>query len=130
MRAPKVIETFEPNQEFIWVTHLPDFSIEKFEIETIDHDKNGDILIKLVDSNIYGNTIRAKKNSNGNKEFWLMKKSYHLTESEAAHRLREHYRALHSEHTVATRVLSDAKDKEITEANIEKYVINYPEMTI
>ena len=127
-----VFNTIPEDIEFIWVTHLPDFSIAKFKVESIKHDGNGDILIKLIDSPIWGGVIRARKGGHATKTWWMMKKSYHLTEAEAALRLRAHYRELNSEtvDTVTAKVASDAKDKDLTLENIDKYVFNYPEMTI
>jgi len=127
-----VFNSIPEDVEFIWITHLPNFSIEKFKIDSINHDNNGDILIKLIDSSIWGDVIRAKKGGHSNKTWWTMKKSYHFSEAEAALRLRAHYRALNSEtvDTTTERVIGDAKDKDLTLANIEKYVFNYPEMTI
>ncbi len=132
MRSSTVFDSIPTDVEHIWITHLPNFSIAKFEVASIDHDKNGDILIKLVDSPIWGDTIRAKRNGNGKKDWWMMKKSYHLSESDAAVRLREHYRKMNNDtiNSTTARVIGDAKDKELTLANIEKYVFNYPEMTI
>jgi hypothetical protein len=118
--------------EYIWVTHLPDFSINKFKVESITHANNGDVLIKLIDSSIWGGVIRAKKGGHSSKTWWIMKKSYHLTETEAALRLRAHYRELNADNipVVTSKVFSDARNKELTLANIEKYILNYPEMTI
>jgi len=127
-----VFKSIPEDIEHIWVTHLPDFSISKYKVGSIDHDKNGDILIRLIDSPVWGDVIRARKGGHATKEWWMMKKSYHLSESDAAVRLRAHYRELNSENvdTITAKVLSDAKNKELTLANIEKYVLNYPEMTI
>jgi len=127
-----VFKSIPEDIEFIWITHLPDFSIAKYAVDSINHDNNGDILIRLVDSPVWGDVIRARKGGHTNKTWWVMKKSYHLTESDAAVRLRAHYRELNSEEVATTtaKVASDAKNKELTLANIEKYVLNYPEMTI
>ena len=132
MRASKVFSGIPDDITHIWVTNLPNFSIEKFQIESMEYEKNGDITIKLIDSSIWGNTIKARKSGHEGKEWYMMKKSYHFTENEAALRLRDHYRNLNNEHVnpSASRVYNDADDKETTLANIEEFMSKYPEMTI
>lgn len=132
MKANNIILNIPSDLEYVWVTHLPNFTIERFEVDKVVHDKKGDILIKLNNSNIWGNTIRAKYNPNGKKPQWVIKKSYHLTELDAALRLRDYYRGLNAKYVDKTtkRVYADAKDKDLTARNIEKFVEKYPEMTI
>lgn len=132
MRASTLFNSIPSDMYYIWITHLPDFSIQNFKVTAIKHDKNGDILIQVADSPIWGNTIRAKKGGNGKQDWWMMKKSYHISEADAVVRLRDYYRKLNSEKvdTITACVASDAKNKATTLENIEKYVLNYPEMIL
>jgi len=132
MRAPEVIYTIPDDLENIWITNLPNFTIEKYKVESVTSTKNGDKIIKVIDSTIWGNTIKARFNSNGDKEWYLMKRSYHLTETDAALRLRDHFRKMLAENVNPTtkRVLNDTKDMDLMMKNVEKFAENYPELTI
>lgn len=128
MRITKIAGAIPFDQEFVWITHLPNFSIVKFKVKEVVLEKNGDMSIKLIDSNIYGDSITAKKRGKDH----VMKKSYHLSEADAALRLREHYRNINTDtkDAMTKRVIGDAKDKEVMMDNINSYAENYPEMTI
>ena len=128
MRITKITGVIPFDQEFVWLTHLPNFSIIKFKVDEVVMEKNGDITIKLLDSTIYGNSITARRRGKDHE----MKKSYHLSEADAALRLREHYRNINNDDkdSRTKRVLSDAKDKEAMIENINAYAENFPEMTI
>ena len=132
MRAPEVIYNIPEDLEYIWITNLPNFTIEKYKVESITTANNGDKLIKVIDSPIWGNAIKARFNSNGDKEWYLIKRSYHLTEISAALRLRDHFRKMLAENVNPTtkRVLNDTKDTDLMMKNVEKFVENYPELTI
>ncbi len=129
MRISKPVTEISEDLEYVWVTHLPNFSITRFEVENVSVEKNGDIRIKLKDSTIYENTIRVR---NRGENTIVMKKCYHLTEADAALRLRAHYRNMNCDDidVMAKRVIGDADDQDELVKNINKYSEKYPEMTI
>ncbi len=128
MRTSHDVNSIPMDLKKVWVTHLPNFSITEYAVKEVSIQKNGDIRIHLVDSDIYENIITAK--SGGKKV--TMKRCYHLSEADAALRLREHYRKINADDRDATtkRVLGDTKDKDIMIDNINIYAEKFPEMTI
>ena len=128
MRLSIILDKMPENIEHVWVTNLPNFSIEKVKVDKVVREKNGDYTIKVEDSSIYGNNITVRKSKLG----YQMKKSYHLEEAHAALRMRDHYRKLLAEEkdSATTFIVSVTKDKETMIENIDKFTTAYPEMTI
>jgi len=131
MRAPKMFEVVPEEIKSIWITHLPNFSINEFKVLSTKTRKNGDVVLYLEEgAGVYENMIVIEHITKFDNHYYKMKKSYHLTEAEASIRLRDHFRALNANHTVAERIVRDSTDKDMLELNIEKFMDAYPEMTI
>lgn len=131
MRASSTIDIIPEVIEKIWVTHLPDFSIIAFDVIDIE-DKGTNIIIKVKDSTIFGNKIKARRMVNGKNVWYLMKKSYHFTEAAAAKRLQRHYINLMSyiKSDATNNIVSNAKNAELFNRNVSLFRENYPELTI
>jgi len=130
MRASKYVNIDKHKPiEYIWVTNLPNFSINRYTVGSIEERKNGDLVLRLENSPIFGNMVVFKFKGDGEYE---IKKSYHLNEQEAAIRLQKHYKAINKEHVSREhlKILKDAKDSEIVYNNIETFMDKYPELTI
>ena len=65
MRLSIILEKISETIKYVWITNLPNFSIEKVEVVDVVREKNGDYNIKVADSSIYGNNIRVQKSSLG-----------------------------------------------------------------
>jgi len=140
MRSSTVYTTLPDQIDYIWVTHLPNFEIQKFKVLEVTLDK--DINIKLENSNIYNDTIKIRL-QNKDRGLYQMKRCYHLTESEAAIRLRNHFREIQKadiplgkqlskeniSHSIE-RIIIDADSPEIFINNYNKFIENYPELTV